>query len=63
MWLRLLKQGNWYDGANLIPAIANLVVFIAGFTVFGIGFYASVTQIIYKFESGSINRPFSCSVL
>ncbi|RMJ19166.1 hypothetical protein CDV36_001166 [Fusarium kuroshium] len=51
MWLRLLKQGNWYDGANLIPAIANLVVFIAGFTVFGIGFYASLTQIIHKFES------------
>ncbi|RSM06598.1 hypothetical protein CDV31_009027 [Fusarium ambrosium] len=63
MWLRLLKQGNWYDGANLIPAIANLVVFIAGFTVFGIGFYASVTQIVHKFESGSINRPFSCSAL
>ncbi|EXA31190.1 hypothetical protein FOVG_17508 [Fusarium oxysporum f. sp. pisi HDV247] len=62
MWFCLLKEGKWYERHNLRSAIANLIVFIVGFTAFGIGTYASVVEIMKKFESGSISRPFSCSV-
>ncbi|CAH0027287.1 unnamed protein product [Clonostachys rhizophaga] len=62
MWFYLLKEGKWYEKNNLATAIINLIVFIVGFTVFGIGTYATIVGIIDRFESNSLTRPFSCSI-
>ncbi|KAL6359639.1 hypothetical protein LRP88_07060 [Fusarium phalaenopsidis] len=62
MWYCLLREGKWHEKHNLWTAMANLTVFVLGVTVFCIGTYASVVEIIKKFDSGSISRPFSCSV-
>ncbi|KAM0425284.1 hypothetical protein ACHAPT_009602 [Fusarium lateritium] len=62
MWYCLLRQGEWYQRHNFWTAMANLAVFVLGVIVFCIGTYASVVEIIKKFDSGSVNRPFSCNV-
>ncbi|KAH7110984.1 transmembrane amino acid transporter protein-domain-containing protein [Dactylonectria estremocensis] len=51
MWFCLLKEGKWYERHNLRAAIANLMVFVVGFTVFGIGTYASVVEIVSFYSS------------
>ncbi|RAH67892.1 uncharacterized protein BO66DRAFT_456097 [Aspergillus aculeatinus CBS 121060] len=61
MWFFLLKEGAWFDPANLRAAVFNLIVFVVGVTILGCGMYASVTEVIAAFRTGSINRPFSCS--
>ncbi|KAJ3531669.1 hypothetical protein NM208_g8778 [Fusarium decemcellulare] len=61
MWLRLLKEGNWYDKHNLKRAILNFIVFVVGFFIFICGTYASIDQIILKFKKGDLGRPFSCN--
>ncbi|CAF3466156.1 unnamed protein product [Fusarium graminearum] len=62
MWFFLLKEGNWYDKRNVKRAACNCIVFIVGFFVFIAGTYASIDQIIAKFNGGSVGRPFSCNV-
>ncbi|XEV01513.1 hypothetical protein FSHL1_006800 [Fusarium sambucinum] len=62
MWFFLLKEGNWYDKHNVKRAACNCIVFIVGFFVFIAGTYASIDQIIAKFNGGSVGRPFSCNV-
>ncbi|CAI6091496.1 unnamed protein product [Clonostachys chloroleuca] len=62
MWFRLLKEGHWYEYHNIVRAVFNLMVFIIGFFVFVCGTYSSIDEIIMKFHSGDISRPFSCNV-
>ncbi|UZP36798.1 hypothetical protein NXS19_004614 [Fusarium pseudograminearum] len=62
MWFFLLKEGNWYDKHNVKRAACNCIVFIVGFFVFIAGTYASIDQIIAKFNGGDVGRPFSCNV-
>ncbi|KAM0212454.1 hypothetical protein ACHAQD_009755 [Fusarium lateritium] len=62
MWFFLLKEGRWYDKHNIKRAVCNFVVFIIGFFVFIAGTYASIDQIIAKFNRGEVGRPFSCGV-
>ncbi|KAM0547524.1 hypothetical protein ACHAPJ_010397 [Fusarium lateritium] len=62
MWFFLLKEGKWYDKHNIKRAVCNFVVFIIGFFVFIAGTYASIDQIIAKFNRGEVGRPFSCGV-
>ncbi|OOF94544.1 hypothetical protein ASPCADRAFT_50398 [Aspergillus carbonarius ITEM 5010] len=61
MWFFLLKEGSWLEKQNIRYAILNLVVFVVGITVLGCGMYASVTEVISKFQTGAISRPFSCN--
>ncbi|PWY96671.1 hypothetical protein BO94DRAFT_506089 [Aspergillus sclerotioniger CBS 115572] len=61
MWFFLIKEGSWLEKRNIRLAILNLIVFVVGVTVLGCGMYASVTEVISKFRTGSINRPFSCN--
>ncbi|KAF4978130.1 hypothetical protein FZEAL_5428 [Fusarium zealandicum] len=60
LWFVLLKEGKWYEKKNLKRGFLNLVVFIVGFFVFVCGTYASINQIILKFQKGDIGKPFSC---
>ncbi|PYI31118.1 hypothetical protein BP00DRAFT_436221 [Aspergillus indologenus CBS 114.80] len=62
MWFFLLKEGAWFDRHNLCTAVLNLIVFVVGVTILGCGMYASVTEVIAAFQTGSISRPFSCSI-
>ncbi|KAJ5675769.1 hypothetical protein N7462_008666 [Penicillium macrosclerotiorum] len=61
MWYMLLREGAWYEQHNLKPAIYNAIVFLVGMIIFGCGTYASIVELIDKFESGSISKPFTCS--
>ncbi|CAG8946820.1 unnamed protein product [Penicillium salamii] len=61
MWFVLLKEGAWYEKHNLKPAILNGVVFIVGMIIFGCGTYSSIAELIHKFQSGSVSKPFTCS--
>ncbi|KAF4945020.1 hypothetical protein FGADI_12279 [Fusarium gaditjirri] len=62
MWFFLLKEGNWYDKHNVKRAACYFIVFVVGFFVFIAGTYASIDQIIVKFQGGSVGMPFSCKV-
>ncbi|KAJ6189233.1 hypothetical protein N7519_004141 [Penicillium mononematosum] len=61
MWYVLLKEGAWYEKHNLKPAILNGVVFLVGMIVFGCGTYASIAELVDKFQSGSVSKPFTCA--
>ncbi|CAG8015558.1 unnamed protein product [Penicillium olsonii] len=61
MWFVLLKEGAWYERHNLKPAILNGIVFIVGMIIFGCGTYSSIAELVHKFQSGSISKPFTCS--
>ncbi|CAI7605012.1 unnamed protein product [Penicillium bialowiezense] len=60
MWFVLLKEGAWYEKHNLKPAILNGIVFLVGLIIFGCGTYASIAELVHKFQSGSISKPFTC---
>ncbi|KAI9035954.1 uncharacterized protein KD926_002566 [Aspergillus affinis] len=60
MWFVRLREGAWYEKHNLQPAICNLVVFIVGMVVFGCGTYSSIKELVTKFQSGAISKPFTC---
>ncbi|KAJ4110288.1 hypothetical protein NW768_012048 [Fusarium equiseti] len=62
MWFFLLMEGHWYDKHNVKRAVCNFVVFVIGFFIFIAGTYASIDQIIAKFNRGQVGRPFSCNV-
>ncbi|KAJ5322091.1 uncharacterized protein N7506_011221 [Penicillium brevicompactum] len=61
MWFVLLKEGAWYEKHNLKAAILNGIVFIVGLIIFGCGTYASIAELVHKFQSGSISKPFTCA--
>ncbi|CAG8322904.1 unnamed protein product [Penicillium salamii] len=61
MWFVLLKEGAWYERHNLKSAILNGVVFLVGVIIFGCGTYSSIAELIHKFQSGSVSKPFTCS--
>lgn len=46
MWFKLLCKGKWYQGLNLVHAIANVFVFGLGMLVLIGGTYASVKDIV-----------------
>ncbi|KAJ5991098.1 hypothetical protein N7499_011642 [Penicillium canescens] len=61
MWYVLLREGAWYEKHNLKNAILNGIVFVVGMIIFGCGTYASIAELIDKFQSGSVGKPFTCS--
>ncbi|KAH7260705.1 transmembrane amino acid transporter protein-domain-containing protein [Fusarium redolens] len=61
MWFILLKDGPWTSKRNIIHTLGSGLLFLFGVAIFGFGMYSSIEGLITKFESGSINRPFTCS--
>lgn len=60
-WFQLIKKGKWYKGMhNISLSMINLLVFIIGILVLGLGTYASVQEIINKYTQGKVRGPFSC---
>ncbi|OOG00214.1 hypothetical protein ASPCADRAFT_139477 [Aspergillus carbonarius ITEM 5010] len=60
MWYMLLREGAWYEKHNLTAAMCNALVFIVGMVIFGCGTYSSIAELVTKFQSGAINKPFTC---
>ncbi|KAJ5777961.1 hypothetical protein N7520_001207 [Penicillium odoratum] len=61
MFYMLLMKGAWYEKHNLKPVLYNAMVFVVGMVIFFCGGYASIADLVYKFQSGSIGTPFTCS--
>ncbi|KAJ5888723.1 hypothetical protein N7495_008764 [Penicillium taxi] len=61
MWYMLIRDGAWYDKQNLKAAVFNGLVFILGIIILVCGSYSSIAQLVHKFQSGSIGKPFTCS--
>ncbi|KAJ6084858.1 hypothetical protein N7499_004487 [Penicillium canescens] len=62
LWFFLLREGSCFEKRNIRHATCNLIVFLVGICILGCGLYASITEVIAKFNTGSISRPFSCGV-
>ncbi|KAJ5190356.1 uncharacterized protein N7498_009341 [Penicillium cinerascens] len=62
MWYLLLRDGDWWKSRNLQHSFYNLVCFLIGITVLVCGVYASIVELIRKFQDGAIGRPFSCTL-
>jgi amino acid permease len=50
-WFKLLKEGHWYERKNIVKAIANGVIFIIGIAILGIGTYASIQDIVSRYNT------------
>ncbi|KAL2018238.1 hypothetical protein VTK56DRAFT_1145 [Thermocarpiscus australiensis] len=61
MWFMLIKEGKWFQGKNLILSAANILAFCVGVIVLGVGTYASIWDIIHRYNIGSVSDPFSCA--
>jgi hypothetical protein len=46
MWYMFIREGKWYDRRNWMAAPANMLAFIVGITILGVGTYASVWDIV-----------------
>ncbi|UKZ96837.1 uncharacterized protein TrAFT101_011614 [Trichoderma asperellum] len=63
MWFVLLKEGKWHERHNWKSAFFNGSVFIIGMIILVCGTYASIVELIQKFQKHAINRPFTCQSL
>lgn len=61
-WFMLIKEGPWYRGAkNISLSIVNGIIFAMGLAILGCGAYASVQDIMTKYNSGAVGGSFTCS--
>jgi hypothetical protein len=61
MWFILIREGPWYSSKNLPWAIINGLTFIIGAITLVGGTYASITDIINNYNSGSVRGVFTCA--
>lgn len=61
MWFMLLREGPWYARKNILLSVANGLVFIIGIIVLVGGTYASIDDIIHKFDLGEVHGAFTCA--
>ncbi|KAI6767734.1 hypothetical protein HG530_005743 [Fusarium avenaceum] len=55
MWFMLIRKGPWHSKENLLLSIANGLIFIIGMIVLVGGTYASIDDIILKFDHGELS--------
>ncbi|KAJ5760837.1 hypothetical protein N7520_007993 [Penicillium odoratum] len=60
MWVLLLKKGSWREPKNIILGVVNLFVFIIGIVTLAAGTYASIADIISKYDAGTVHGVFTC---
>ncbi|KAJ5884650.1 hypothetical protein N7495_009160 [Penicillium taxi] len=61
MWFLLLREGKWTDRKNIILAIVNGFIFLIGMLILGAGTYASVDDIVLKYQKGTVRGVFTCA--
>lgn len=61
-WFYLLKDGRWNEGwKNISLSVINAAIFAMGIAILGCGVYASVMDIVDKYNSHKVGSPFGCS--
>ncbi|KAJ5916410.1 hypothetical protein N7504_000425 [Penicillium tannophilum] len=60
MWVLLLKKGSWKEPKNIILGVVNLFVFLIGIVTLVAGTYASIDDIINKYNAGTVHGVFTC---
>ncbi|KAM0187553.1 hypothetical protein ACHAPA_010797 [Fusarium lateritium] len=60
MWFMLIRKGPWHSKENLLLSIANGIIFLIGMIVLVGGTYASIDDIILKFDHGDVRGVFTC---
>ncbi|KAJ6093176.1 hypothetical protein N7486_008465 [Penicillium sp. IBT 16267x] len=60
MWVLLLKKGSWREPKNIIFGVINLIVFLIGIVTLVAGTYASIDDIINKYNAGTVHGVFTC---
>ncbi|KAI5860427.1 transmembrane amino acid transporter protein-domain-containing protein [Durotheca rogersii] len=61
MWFMLIRKGKWYSRENLLKSVLNAVVFVIGIVVLVGGTYASIVDIIDRYNRGAVRGAFTCS--
>ena len=61
MWFKLIREGKWYTGMNLVKSIANAFIFVIGIFVLVGGTYSSIADINDKFKHGDVRGVFTCA--
>ena len=56
MWFKLIREGEWYKGMNLVKSIANAFIFVIGIFVLVGGTYSSIADIV----SHSPSHKYAC---
>lgn len=51
MWFKLIKEGKWHALKNIIPSVANAIIFVLGLVVLFGGSYATVVDIVSSWTS------------
>jgi hypothetical protein len=61
MWFMLLRKGSWKEPKNLALAAVNIFIFVIGMVVLVGGTYASIDDIMIKYDKGQVGGVFSCA--
>ncbi|KAK3687728.1 amino-acid permease [Podospora appendiculata] len=61
MWFMFIKEGSWYEKKNLPLSLLNILCFLIGVIVLGLGTYSSIWDIMDRYANGSVKDPFSCA--
>ncbi|KAE8150321.1 transmembrane amino acid transporter protein-domain-containing protein [Aspergillus avenaceus] len=62
MWFLLLKSGKWYSRHNIFGSFCAGSLCVIGFMILVAGVYASISELVHKFQFNLIGRPYSCSL-
>ncbi|GAW15076.1 hypothetical protein EKO27_g1768 [Xylaria grammica] len=60
MWFMLIRQGSPFSKENLVWSGLNLLCFIVGIVILVGGTYASIKDIIHRYDIGEVRGAFSC---
>ncbi|KAI0407110.1 transmembrane amino acid transporter protein-domain-containing protein [Xylaria palmicola] len=60
MWFLLIREGSPFARKNLPWTLLNAVLFVIGIVVLVGGTYASIEDIIHRYNSGQVRGAFSC---
>ncbi|KAH7165198.1 transmembrane amino acid transporter protein-domain-containing protein [Dactylonectria macrodidyma] len=63
MWFLFLQEGPWYRRENILMALGSGFAVLFGLIVLVGGLYASVHDIIRRFDDGRIGGVFTCAPL
>ncbi|KAK4173710.1 amino-acid permease [Triangularia setosa] len=62
MWFMFIKEGKWTPW-NLLLGALNVVAFIVGMVILGLGTYSAVKDIAVRYETGAVGTSFGCAPL
>ncbi|CAG8197482.1 unnamed protein product [Penicillium salamii] len=61
MWFMLLREGSWKEPRNMVLGAINILIFLIGIVILVGGTYASIDDIMIKYDKGEVGGVFSCA--